>query len=216
MLVTFVLVWVAIGAAVAFVMARRGHTLFTWFVLGVALGPLVVPLAIIVRSGPRQRTAIVAADRRAGQGDVMVLAGIDGSAEAVEAVHSAVRLLGNRIQRVCLVAVVSVDAAENTLMFADQRSAAERWLTEAAAGIESAVPCDQMVVTGLPADAIRTMAKDGYDLIVVGRRGRGLSTRLFGSVATELARSAPVPVLLGDTVGARKTMVTGDVRHVVA
>ena len=55
-----------------------------------------------------------------------------------------------------------------------------------------------IVVGGRPAPTLaRLAAEGGYDLVVVGTRGRGLSPRLLGSVASELAGSAPLPVLVG-------------------
>jgi hypothetical protein len=40
------LTWVAIGVVSAVVMGRRGSARFSWLVLGVVLGPLVIPLAL--------------------------------------------------------------------------------------------------------------------------------------------------------------------------
>ena len=196
MLVALLVVWLTVGTVVAVVMTRRGHALFSWAFLGIVLGPLAIPLAIVAGSSPHQRMTTVLADT-SGTGPVNVLAGIDGSDEAVAAVLGVVQLLGPRIERVRLVAAVSLDAADNTLMFDDERRAAQRWLDAAVAAVGGAAPCDRMVVTGRPAGVLRAMATEGYDVIVVGRHGRGLSTRLFGSVAADLVRSAPVPVLVG-------------------
>ncbi len=44
-LILVALVWATIGVVVAFLMRRRGHDFFVWLVLGVAFGPVVVPLA---------------------------------------------------------------------------------------------------------------------------------------------------------------------------
>jgi nucleotide-binding universal stress UspA family protein len=42
----------------------------------------------------------------------------------------------------------------------------------------------------------RLAAEGGYDLLVVGGRGSGLSKVVLGSTATALAAQAKVPVLL--------------------
>jgi nucleotide-binding universal stress UspA family protein len=42
----------------------------------------------------------------------------------------------------------------------------------------------------------RLAAEGGYDLLVVGSRGTGLSKVLLGNTATTLAAQAKVPVLL--------------------
>ena len=58
-------------------------------------------------------------------------------------------------------------------------------------------PPDCVLLTGEPSQALREHAgKEGFDLIVVGSRGRGASRALLGSVATRLAGSGSVPVLI--------------------
>ena len=52
-------------------------------------------------------------------------------------------------------------------------------------------------MAGRPATVLDTIAaEDGYDLLVVGARGAGLSKVLLGSVASRLAARASVPVLV--------------------
>jgi nucleotide-binding universal stress UspA family protein len=52
-------------------------------------------------------------------------------------------------------------------------------------------------MAGRPATTLDTVAaEDGYDLLVVGARGAGMSSVLLGSVATSLAARASVPVLV--------------------
>jgi nucleotide-binding universal stress UspA family protein len=53
-----------------------------------------------------------------------------------------------------------------------------------------------MMLSGRPADALSEHAlRDGYHLLVVGRRGRGASKAILGSTAARLT-SAPIPVLV--------------------
>jgi nucleotide-binding universal stress UspA family protein len=53
-----------------------------------------------------------------------------------------------------------------------------------------------IILSGRPADALTEHAlRDGYQLLVVGRRGRGASKAILGSTAAQLA-SAPIPVLV--------------------
>ena len=50
---------------------------------------------------------------------------------------------------------------------------------------------------GPPADTICTEAKNGYELVVVSTQGRtGLAHVLLGSVAEQVVRHAPIPVLV--------------------
>jgi len=59
------------------------------------------------------------------------------------------------------------------------------------------VPVEVHVRDGLPAEEIVELAEDqGVDLIVVGTHGRrGLERLLMGSVAEQIVRKAPCPVL---------------------
>jgi nucleotide-binding universal stress UspA family protein len=53
------------------------------------------------------------------------------------------------------------------------------------------------LVSGWPPAAIARLAVRGYDLVVVGRRGRGAVSRtLLGSTTQELLRRCRVPVLV--------------------
>ena len=58
-------------------------------------------------------------------------------------------------------------------------------------------PGPARTAAGRPAEELQRLAVErGYDLLVVGTRGTGLSKVLLGSTATELAAHAKVPVLL--------------------
>jgi len=81
---------------------------------------------------------------------------------------------------------------------AHARAAAERALSEFCEPYADAgVPLRFELVFGQPVPVIRTRAEEGrHDLLVMGTHGRGgLPRLLLGSVAEELVRSAPCPVL---------------------
>jgi nucleotide-binding universal stress UspA family protein len=63
---------------------------------------------------------------------------------------------------------------------------------------ERGIPSTMEIQHGDAVDEIRAAAESGgYDLLVVGSRGRGPVGRLIlGSVSTELARRSPIPVLV--------------------
>ena len=86
-----------------------------------------------------------------------------------------------------------------------QAEAVRDWLGErnGAVGAGPPVVPELKLMAGRPATTLDTIAaEDGYDLLVVGARGAGLSKVLLGSVASRLAAPASVPVLVaGD--GAR-------------
>ena len=195
-LLVFLTVWVGTGVVVAVAMARHGHSAFSWGLLGALLGPLTVPLALDARAHPSQRAVVTSSGTDRFSGPVAVLAGIDGSPESVSALQAALELLGGRAGRVRLVAVVSQDAATNSLMFDELHADARRWL-ERAAEVTTGAFGEQVVVAGDPVEVLTGNLAEGFDVIVIGPRGSGFSKRLFGSVARELPGRSRVPVLIG-------------------
>ena len=133
----------------------------------------------------------------AGTGPVDVLVGADGSPESEAAMDSVVALLGDRLGRLTLATVVPYGDI----------TAPERQATEALRQLTPRAPAaDLEVLHGHPSAALRQYAVEGgYQLIVVGTRGRGLTKGILGSAATELARDSEIPVLL---VGSRQPAAT--------
>lgn len=186
--------WCAIGIAVSIWMRRRGHALFMWAYLGAVLGPLVVPLAIDAIARERRESVTDVGAVPHEHGKVSVLVGIDGSEESFAAARSVVALLGERIGRLTLAAVVDFDSADGP---SEARSDAGRHLDDVGRDI-SLDRAERAILVGAPADALEHASRDGgFDLLVVGRRGRGASRALLGSVAVRLASSAHVSVLIG-------------------
>lgn len=198
-LLIVLLIWLAVGVVASVVMGRRGHAPFSWAVLGAVLGPLVVPLAISSIRRERNPVDSVQAPSASGEGPVDVLVGVDGSGEARQALRCVVDLLGPRIGRLTLASVLDFDTAETSEQ-RDERRLAEQHLdemaVEAAAVWGVGVP-GRALLAGRPADAlVRFAGADGYDLIAIGCRGRGMSKAAFGSVASRLARASGVRVLV--------------------
>ena len=86
--------------------------------------------------------------------------------------------------------VVGSAPAEDTVSRARDRAAAA-----GAADVET------VVVQGKPADSLQKVAKEhGADLLVVGNRGLNtLAGRIIGSVPLDVARHAPIDVLIVHT-----------------
>ena len=78
------------------------------------------------------------------------------------------------------------------------RNEARARLDAACAGLPPVVEAQLRLERGDPADELRLVAIDEHaELVVVGPPARrGIPTLLSGSVATDLATSAPVPVLI--------------------
>ncbi len=125
----------------------------------------------------------------------------DGSALAERAVDFGAALAGASGAELTLLGVVAAPGAETPM-----RAALARAQTHLP------VRALEKLRAGRPADEIIAEAAEGrYDLIVMASRGRkGLARLLFGSVASRLARYAPVPVIIV------KAPVAGPVRQVLA
>ncbi|MEP7763156.1 universal stress protein [Sanguibacter sp. 25GB23B1] len=184
--------WVGAGLATMLWMARQGHRDPLWLLSAVVLGPVLAVIASErVERTPR---VLVADDREAASAGRRALVGVDGSPESQAALEAVLDLLPREASRLVLAAVVDYDAADldwrGKQGFAQERLAAARRM----AG-ERDVVCE--VLAGPPARALVQCAEQNdVHLIAVGRRGRGLSVRILGSVAEDLVRTAPAPVLI--------------------
>jgi len=164
-------------------------------VLGLAFLPIAWERA---ERNPRRLSRIEAEHR--GSGTLKVLVALDGSAEALQAFAGAVRMLGTQVESFVLAEVVDYDASN--LPGADGVTSAEGRLRTATATIPGELTCWE-VLTGPPVEALlKSVAEERIDVIVVGKRGRGMSMRLLGSVAEALVRHVPCPVLVGGRVQA--------------
>ncbi|GAB2856913.1 universal stress protein [Nocardioides pacificus] len=188
--VLFIVLW-ALGLISGFWMVRRGHDP-RWIYLGALLGPIFVPIAIErVRSHPIVIGDVPTPVHNRG---LRVLVGYDGSPQSREAVAAARRLFASCTGELVLAQVVSYDAAEEQ-NHADVE-AARRRLSEMTSSLGVAEATFE-VLAGPPAKALCTLAREqDMDLLVVGRRGRGLSQRVLGSVAENVVKNARLPVLV--------------------
>lgn len=190
--------WALIGLLTGLWMVRRGHHPL-WVLVAVALGPLFAPIAW-ERIERRPRMAALGPD----VGDTpdqesdgpRVLVGIDGSMESRRALETALEVFGARCGRLVLAEVVSYDDAEDHLHVGVD-AALQR--LEAVAGHARCsrvrVRCE--VLAGPVGETLRRFAAEqDVDVVVVGRRGRGLTARLLGSVSSDLVHHSPVPVLV--------------------
>lgn len=188
-------VWVTIGVTASIFMGRRGHNPFAWLALGMILGPLVIPLGAVAvhEEQMRQRREVVRGTGAGGAVDVLV--GIDGSPESKAALHAAAGLFGALIGRLTLVSVEDFDSAGSKTPLEIEERAVET-LEHLASSVEAQQP-SAVILAGRPADALMRYAVDQrYEVIVVGRRGRGVSKAMIGSTASRLTHGADVPVLV--------------------
>ena len=186
--------WVLIGLLSGIWMARRGFDAL-WILLAAPLGPLFVPIAIErVRRRPDSADATPAESLPAGTRP-QILIGVDGSPESVHAMTTAMRTLGSQGSVLVLAEVVNYEAAESG-DGAEMVTATQR-LEAAAKRMEVPAAVHTRVLVGAPGSALREFAeRQGFDMLVVGRRGRGLSRHVLGSVSSELVTHSSVPVLV--------------------
>ncbi|MFR9806975.1 universal stress protein [Pseudonocardia sp. RS010] len=193
-----VLLWLLLGLGSALLfLGRHGYHSPTWYFLGAALGPLFVPIAM--ERGRRSSRVLERSASSEGPvvaGRTTVLVAVDGSIESDQAVRDAGRLFHPAHTRIVLAAVADPDVAE----FTD--TARQHQLHELLATRAAWLPADGPapvleVLCGQPdLVLLEAAATEQADALVIGRRGRGLSHRLLGSVARSLTQRSPVPVLL--------------------
>ena len=181
--------WFALGAVEAMFLGRRGFDGFSWFLIGVVLGPLSLLLAwSSIRRDERLQPTVIA-HGRSGEGGVDVLIGVDGSPESLAAITSVQAAFGPRLRRVALVSVLHFDDPP-----AHERAKVAE-LEQIGRSLALLHP-DLLVVRGHPATALAEEARiGGYDLVAIGATGHG-HAHVFGSAAKELVHRSPVPVLV--------------------
>ena len=202
MLVAVGLGWASIGILAGLLMARQGHSWFAWTVLGAVLGPIAVPLIIFELRHYRGVQGHVLTAGSSAAGPVDALVGIDGSPESLAALDGVVRLMGPRLGRLTLAAVIE-HAYQKTPAGREEEKRARARLEGAAKSI-SPMSAETVLLQGQPADALSRHAdREGHNVIAIGSRGQGASKAILGSVASRLARHSPTPVLIASG-GARE------------
>ena len=185
--------WLATGVTLAVVMGRRGHGAFQWFFLGAVLGPLALPLAWSSIRDEGAASARPVAKAAFGSGSIDVLVGLDGSTEAANALRVAIQVVGANLGRLMLASVVTFD--ETSMQARRDEERAGRLLETAANSVEDLDP-GRVLLSGKPADALVGYAsEEGYDVLAIGKRGRGASKTLLGSTAARAA-DGPIPTLI--------------------
>jgi nucleotide-binding universal stress UspA family protein len=177
----------------AVVMGRRGHGPFGWFLIGAILGPLALPVAW---RAIRDETSATARPLERGvpaAGTLDVLVGIDGSDESARALRRVVDLVGPNMRRLTIATVVTFDEGSAQAR-QDEQGAIESLDTAAASVPQHDV--GRVLLTGRPDEAlVQHATENGFELLAIGRRGRGASKAILGSTAARVA-DGRVPVLI--------------------
>jgi nucleotide-binding universal stress UspA family protein len=187
--------WVAIGLASVLFLERHGRRSVAWFAIGAVLGPILLPIAVELAAS--QGTLLERRPQReVGRARMTALVAVDGSAESDDALSDAADMLAPKGARFILLTVLDPDVGETD---PSARQTAEALLAERAEHLPgTSLPPVREVAAGDPARVILQRASaDAVDVIVLGRRGRGVAQALLGSVADQVVRRSPRPVLLG-------------------
>lgn len=130
-----------------------------------------------------------------------ILLAYDGFQHSQHALEEAAALAANGGAEVTVFSVVPEAEARGS------KSGGHRWLAPHAHHDvafahrylnERGIQAEMKISHGTPADEIRKEASEGgYDLVVVGSRGRGaLGELILGSVSQKLVDEAPAPILV--------------------
>ena len=181
----------------ALVMRRSGHDFGFWLTLGMLLGPFAAFFARERHRLDMRKGIGRTGESREGQFDA--LAGIDGSEESINAVQVALSLLCETLNSLTLVTALDYEASGSFTGIVSQSDAYSR-LAEVASKLEFE-PIETKVLYGSPAETIAMFAREGgFELIILGARGQGMSKALFGSVTAKLTGGTGVPVFVGPIV----------------
>ncbi len=193
-----IILWLAVvvvsAVVVSFWAHRWGRDPFGWVLLAAAMGPI----AIIGLVGARRSDVARATPRaaRAGGNDGPIIVACDGSkASAALAEFVAETDLNSR--DVILVAVLPLES-EPHAEGADARKRVDDMTRPVKAGLDAKGIASRVAVKyGPPGEAIVSFANEvNASLIVIGRRGSGLTRAVLGSVSRHVVEQAEAPVAL--------------------
>ena len=190
------------GTVVVYLCHRWGHDPFGWMLLTMAMGPF----AVIAMLGTRQRDISRAGapeglpDPGDGRNGIIVAA-CDGSAATPRIVEHLLARCDPNAEVVLLLVLPHESAPRSDA--ASTRDYQERVnrMTGAAADLlrERGRRFRTVTAYGKPAEEIlRAADACAADLILVGRRGAGLSRALLGSVSDYVVKNADRPVTVVD------------------
>lgn len=195
LLVTGLLLWSAGGLVSSWYLRRQGHNGLLFAALGLALGPLIVPIA---RRSKRD-SEFVATEIASGtalDGWIDVLVGLGGDVDDVVSVRAVVDTLGPAIRRLRIALVLDVETGNAPDLFdADEHAAEHLRFAARALGHPDA---ELVLLAGRPDEALVQHAVEQHmNMLTIGHRGHRVLSALLGSTAARLARTAQVSIVIG-------------------
>jgi nucleotide-binding universal stress UspA family protein len=198
-------VWLAIVLAsglVATYLARRwGRDPFGWLLLCAAMGPIAIIALIGTRQSDVERSQVSTRASSAQSGRPRVLIASDGSDAGLACARYAALVHGDAADVIVLTVLpheAQPRSAEQSMRDYEERVAASTDRT--IDSLQRAGISPRLVVAfGSPGEEIiRQADAEGAELIVVGRRGSGLSKAIFGSTSDYVLKNAKRPVTVVD------------------
>jgi nucleotide-binding universal stress UspA family protein len=201
-LVPWLVVVLVTMIVVTYLALRWGRDPFGWLLLSAAMGPIAIIALIGTRHADveRQRRPTVSGAPPVA-GSTRIIVGCDGSATGPRIAEYIVRDLSQNANVV--LACVLPHEAEPTGSDQARRDCEARvsQMTQATLDVlgSGGVSVRTAVVFGQAGEEIVRLAdREQADLIIVGRRGAGLSKALLGSVSDHVVKHAARPVLIVD------------------
>jgi nucleotide-binding universal stress UspA family protein len=192
-----IIVWLALvlvsAVVVSYLAHRWGRDPFGWILLSAAMGPIAIVALVGTHQSDRARTSPGAASEGGGTPIVIACDGSDVGPRLAEQTAPSYRTG----REVVLLAVLPHDAREHGDS-AETSARVNAMVLEVKRSLDGyGVPSRTVVRYGPPGEAIVQFADElSASLIVVGRRGSGLTRSLLGSVSGHVAEHARAPVLV--------------------
>ncbi len=194
-------VWLAVvlasGLIAAYLARRWGRDPFGWLLLSAAMGPIAIVALIGTRQSDVERSQASTRESSAQSGRPRVLIASDGSDAGPACARHVAQTHGDAVE-VIVLAVLPHEAqpgtSEQSIRDYDERVAAITDRTVDALR-HTGISSRRVVAFGSPGEEIiRQADAEGAELIVVGRRGGGMSRALLGSTSDYVLKHATRPV----------------------
>lgn len=182
---------------VTYLALRWGRDPFGWLLLSAAMGPIAVVALIGTRQSDVKRRPVPTRLTPQSTGRRRILIASDGSPASLAIVHHVTGLQPDGVDAI-IVAVLPHEARP-TAAPRSETDYQERvqQSTRAVLGAlrEAGIEARTVVVFGVPGEEIvRVADAEQADLVIVGRRGAGLSRALLGSTSDYVLKHATRPV----------------------
>jgi nucleotide-binding universal stress UspA family protein len=181
----------------SYVAVRWGRDPFSWVIVCAVLGPFGLIALIALRPGATTPVPPTVAGTSPDQPKPRILVPVDGSVIATDAVRYVVSAFGTSANLTIMTVLPrergEVPSGADSPRRQEGSEESRSHLAAAESVLRSAgIPFQEVTAFGEPAEEIMRAAREGnFDLIVMGRRGRGgLAKALLGSVSERVVRDS--------------------------